>query len=130
MRSGDFNGSSPIRPNLGRPSGRECYHRRRKADRDGRGTRLGGRTLSLGLPPAIAGHNNYFVWGPRGHDGSVIIIIGGDTRHYADLFRSTEVVGRISSTYAMPYETDQPIYVLRGMKMPLQEYWPQMKSYR
>jgi hypothetical protein len=85
---------------------------------------------SLGLPPAIAGANNYYVWGPRGHDGSVIIIIGGDTHHYAELFRSTEVVGRISSPYAMPYETDQPIYVLRGMKVPLQEYWPQVKSYR
>jgi len=30
----------------------------------------------LGLPPAISGHNQYFLWGPRGHDGSVMIIIG------------------------------------------------------
>jgi hypothetical protein len=85
---------------------------------------------SLGLPPAIAGANNYYIWGPRGHDGSVVIIIGGSTQHYAELFRSTEVVGRISSPYAMPYETDQPIYVLRGMKTPLPDYWPQVKSYR
>ena len=33
----------------------------------------------LGLPPAISGHNNYYIWGPRGHDGSVMIIIGGST---------------------------------------------------
>ena len=85
---------------------------------------------SLGLPPAIAGANNYYIRGPRGHDGSVVIIIGGSTQHYAELFRSTEVVGRISSPYAMPYETDQPIYVLRGMKTPLPDYWPQVKSYR
>jgi len=84
----------------------------------------------LGLPPAIAGHNNYYIWGPRGHDGSVVIIIGGDTRHYAELFRSIEVAGRITTAYAMPYETDQPIYVLRGMKVPLQEFWPQVKRYR
>ena len=31
----------------------------------------------LGLPPAISGHNNYWIWGPRGHDGSVVIEIGG-----------------------------------------------------
>ena len=83
----------------------------------------------LGLPPAISGHNNYYLWGPRGHDGSVIIIIGGSTTHYAELFNSCEVAGHIDSPYAMPYETNQPIYVLRGMKMPLSEYWPQTKHY-
>jgi hypothetical protein len=32
--------------------------------------------------------------------------------------------------YAMPYETDKPIYVLRGMKMPLQDYWSKVKAYQ
>ena len=84
----------------------------------------------LGLPSAVSGHNNYYIWGPRGHDGSVIIIIGGSTKHYADLFRSFESRSRIDAPYAMPYETDKPIYVLRDMKMPLQDYWPQAKAYR
>lgn len=83
----------------------------------------------LGLPPAISGHNNYYLWGPRGHDGSVIIIIGGSTQHYAELFRSYRIAGRIASPYAMPYETDKPVYVLRGMKEPLQKYWPHVKHY-
>jgi hypothetical protein len=84
----------------------------------------------LGLPPAISGHNNYYIWGPGGRDGSVIIIVGGSTKHYADLFSSFEIAGQIATPYAMPYETDQPIYVLRGMKMPLQDYWPKVKSYQ
>jgi hypothetical protein len=84
----------------------------------------------LGLPAAISGHNNYYLWGPRGHDGSVIIIIGGSTKHYAELFSSFDIAGRIATPYAMPYETGQPIYVLRGMKMPLQDYWPTVKAYR
>lgn len=83
----------------------------------------------LGLPPAISGHNNYYLWGSRGRDGSVMIIIGGSTQHYAQLFASYQVSGRIDSPYAMPYETNQPVYVLRGMKMPLEEYWPQAKHY-
>ena len=83
----------------------------------------------LGLPPAISGHNNYYLWGPRGHDGSVIIIIGGDAGHYAELFASYRVAGRIDSSYAMPYETDQPIYVLYGIKAPLESSWPQVKHY-
>jgi hypothetical protein len=83
----------------------------------------------LGLPSAISGHNNYYIWGPRGHDGSVIIIIGGREEHYSELFRSFTVAGRIDAPYAMPYETGKPIYVLRDMKMPLVSYWPQVKSY-
>jgi hypothetical protein len=84
---------------------------------------------SLGLPPAISGHNNYYLWGPRGHDGSVIIIIGGDANRYAEMFRSYRVAGRIDSSYAMPYETNQPIYVLYGIKAPLGSSWPQVKHY-
>lgn len=84
----------------------------------------------LGLPPAISGHNTYYLWGPRGHDGAVMIIIGGDPAHYAALFSSFEVAGRIEAPYAMPYETDKPIYVLRGLKTPLQAYWPNTKKYR
>jgi hypothetical protein len=84
----------------------------------------------LGLPPAISGHNNYYIWGPRGHDGSVIIIIGGSRQHYDDIFRSVEVAGRTDDPYAMPNETDQPIYVLRDPKELLPDFWPTVKKYR
>jgi len=84
----------------------------------------------LGLPAAISGHNNYWIWGPRGHDGEVLIVVGGEPEHYAQLFLSVEVAGRIDAPYAMPFETGQPIYVLRGMKTPLQAYWPETRSYR
>jgi hypothetical protein len=84
---------------------------------------------NLGLPPAIGGHNSYFLWGPRGHDGSVMIIVGGDPKHYDDLFQSHEVAGHTDSPYAMPYEANQPIYVLRNIKTPLPEYWARVKKY-
>ena len=29
-------------------------------------------------PPAINGHNSYFLWGSKGFDGSVMIMVGGD----------------------------------------------------
>jgi hypothetical protein len=83
----------------------------------------------LGLPPAISGHNNYYLWGPRGHDGSVIIIVGGDPQHYRDLFHSVAIAGEINAPFAMPYETDKPIYVLRDIQKPLPDYWPQAKHF-
>jgi hypothetical protein len=83
----------------------------------------------FGLPPAISGHNNYFLWGPHGHDGSVMIIVGGSPKHYADVFRRFAVAGRTAAPYAMPYEADTPIYVLRGLKPPLPKLWPEVKKY-
>jgi hypothetical protein len=29
----------------------------------------------------------------------------------------------------MPYEDDQPIFVCRGLRMPLDEIWPRLKHY-
>lgn len=68
--------------------------------------------------------------GRRGHDGSVVIVLGGDPGRYADLFRRVEVAGRLDAPYAMPYEADMQIFVLRDVKTPLAAYWPKVKSYR
>ncbi len=82
----------------------------------------------LGLPPAIGGHNNYYLWGPRGHDGSVVITVGGDRSWYLRRFRSVEVAGHTDNPYAQPSEI-QPIYVLRGPKTPLPVMWRDFKRY-
>lgn len=84
---------------------------------------------ALGLPSAISGHNNYYLWGPQGHDGSVVIEIGGNRDEYLKEFRQVDQAGTIDTPYAMPYETDQPIYVLRGLKTPLPILWPKVKHY-
>ncbi|MDE2133340.1 MAG: glycosyltransferase family 39 protein [Alphaproteobacteria bacterium] len=83
----------------------------------------------LGLPPAISGHNNYFLWGPRGRDGSVVIEIGGDRDEYLREFRQVDQAGYIDTPYAMPYETNQPIWVLRGLKTPIETVWPRIKNF-
>ncbi len=84
---------------------------------------------ALGGPPAVSGHNNYYLWGPKGYDGSVVITVGGDVAKLASAYRSVEIAGRIDSRYARPFETNIPIYVLRGPRMPLAELWPRLKFY-
>jgi len=83
-----------------------------------------------GLPPALGNHNNYWLWGPRGADGSVIIEIGGTRQKHLELFRSVEQAGELDAPYAMPYETRQPIWIERGLKVPLDKIWPEVKHYR
>ena len=69
-----------------------------------------------GLPPAISGHQNYWLWGPRGYTGQEMIVIVDATpeemnRYYA----SCEIADRLDNPYSMPYER-RPIYLYRGRK--------------
>jgi 4-amino-4-deoxy-L-arabinose transferase-like glycosyltransferase len=80
-------------------------------------------------PPAISGNNNYFLWGPKGFDGSVVIALGGDHDRLSKLFRNIRVAGEIRNPYAMPYESNLPIYVLRDPREPLGVLWPSLKHY-
>ena len=83
----------------------------------------------LGLPPAISGHNNYYLWGLQGHDGSVLIVLGRDPAKYAPYYGSVEAAGTIDTPYAMPYETGLTIFVLRQPKVSLATVWPKLKHY-
>jgi 4-amino-4-deoxy-L-arabinose transferase-like glycosyltransferase len=82
----------------------------------------------LGLPPAISGHNNYYLWGPQGHDGSVLIVLGPFWGGLLQAYRQVETAGEINNPYAMPYETG-PIYVLRDPKVPFSLIWPRLKHF-
>jgi len=81
----------------------------------------------LGLPKAIGGHQNYFLWGPRGATGDVLIVLGEGSRAALESkCRSVEVAAVLNDRYAMPYE-NRPIYVCRGID--LAGLWPQLKNW-
>jgi hypothetical protein len=83
-----------------------------------------------GLPPALSGNNQYYLWGPRGYDGSVVLAVNADAAAWARFCDSARVVAHFgSSPYAMPYERDRPIVLCRGMHPPLPLRWPQFKHY-
>ncbi|HPR62792.1 MAG TPA: glycosyltransferase family 39 protein [Thermoanaerobaculia bacterium] len=82
------------------------------------------------LPPAISGHNSYWIWGPGKKNARVVIAMGGNEEGYRELFGSVELAAVSRCTYCMPYENNMPIYVLKDPKMSLQEIWPQAKHYQ
>ncbi len=83
----------------------------------------------LGLPRATSQHNTYYLWGYGDADGSVCIVIGQDRGDLENVFREVVEAGRTAAAYAMPDETDVPIWVCRGMKMPPEEAWRAGKHY-
>lgn len=72
-------------------------------------------------------HNNYWLWGPRGYTGEIMIIIGG--KEHKQVFREVKQVEVIRHKYAMPYETNLPVYLCRDIMLPLEKVWLGVKHY-
>lgn len=83
-----------------------------------------------GLPPALSGHNQYYLWGTHGYSGNVVIDVGGDCGAREHLFQSSVRAATFTSPWVQPYEDNLPIMVCRGIQQPLVEVWPSVKGYR
>jgi hypothetical protein len=84
-----------------------------------------------GLPAAIGEHNNYWIWGPRGHTGKLVIVLGRSLGERASMFESVEVAATVPHDgYCMPYEDDLSVFVCRNSKVPLAEMWPELKHFQ
>ncbi len=75
------------------------------------------------LPPAVSEHNNYYLWGPGRTTGKALIVIGVSPEELQKEFESVEQRAVVVSPYAMPYETDLPVCVCFGLKIPIEEAW-------
>jgi 4-amino-4-deoxy-L-arabinose transferase-like glycosyltransferase len=82
-----------------------------------------------GLPKAISGHNNYWLWGPRGATGEVVISVGVPKADLERYFATVEQADTIVSPYAMPVESNLPIYVCRDLRLPIEEAWPLLRRF-
>jgi hypothetical protein len=83
----------------------------------------------LGLPPALSGHNSYWLWGQGAEEPHVIILIGGAREENARFFEQIEIVGQTRSPWSMPYERGLDVSIGRRPKVPLRELWPALKRY-
>jgi hypothetical protein len=82
----------------------------------------------LGLPKAISGHQNYFLWGPRNYTGEVVIVLGGRAKDLRRVFNQVEVAAQLNHPYALWFE-NRPIFLCRGLKGNLQDLWPKVKNW-
>jgi len=83
----------------------------------------------LDLPPAISGHNSYWLWGPGSCRGDVLLIIGGRPESHRAYFSDVEAGRVVRCRYCMPFEDDLTIWVARGPKIPIQTVWPKLKRF-
>lgn len=82
-----------------------------------------------GLPKAISGHQNYFLWGPRNYTGEIVIVLGDEESDAREHFDSVTVAATLNNPYAYRYE-NRPILLCRGLKWNLQTEWSRVKNWR
>ena len=105
------------------------------------------------LPAAISANNNYFLWGPHDHDGSVVLLLstapGPDLRAaYAALgpaarigevtevrqdllktYRTAEPVATIDPDHAYPFERHLTLWLCRDRKTSLVADWDALRLF-
>lgn len=82
-----------------------------------------------GLPPALSGHQTYFLWGPRGYSGNCLIVLDDRKEVLEEKFEHVEYVGSSDNPYAL--ERNIPVFICKGAKFgTLAQIWPKLKKWR
>jgi Dolichyl-phosphate-mannose-protein mannosyltransferase len=82
-----------------------------------------------GLPPALSGHQTYFLWGPRGYSGNCLIVLDDKREALESKFERVEYVGMSDNPYAL--EREIPVFICRGAKFgTLADIWPRLRKWR
>lgn len=82
-----------------------------------------------GLPPAISGHQTYFLWGPRGYSGNCLIVLDDRKEVLDQLFAEVELVGTPDHPYSIERQTT--VFLCRGAKFgTLAQLWPKLKKWK
>lgn len=83
----------------------------------------------FGLPPALSGHNQYYLWGLRGQRPVNLLVVQSHPERLAPYCQQATVLATTSSPDAMAYENGKAIAYCRGLKVDLQALWPELKNY-
>jgi hypothetical protein len=79
-----------------------------------------------GLPPAISGHQNFFLWGWNNNTGESVLTLGDDPKEYAGTYAEVVDLGTFDAPWIMDHERSHYLW-LRHRKHSYAEDWPRLK---
>ena len=82
-----------------------------------------------GLPPAISGLNNYWLWGPGAASGEVLLALSPGDEQLRGWYEEVERVAEVDCVWCMPDVARLAVYVCRRPRRPLAEWWPELKRF-
>jgi hypothetical protein len=75
------------------------------------------------LPRVVCIHNSYWFWGVGPTPITTFIRLGGRREEYLESYAEVTQAGVHRAQYAMPYENELGIFVVRGRRVPIEEAW-------
>jgi hypothetical protein len=83
------------------------------------------------LPQPISGNDQFYLWGPRGCTGQVLITINVQPQDVTRAYGSVTLAARTSCANCVDFENNAPILILRDptSTVPFAQLWPQVKRY-
>jgi 4-amino-4-deoxy-L-arabinose transferase-like glycosyltransferase len=82
-----------------------------------------------GLPRAIGGHNNFWLWGPGDASGEVLLAVAQTDAMLLHWYEVVDRVAEVDCDYCMPDVDRLAVYVCRRPRRPLVEWWREIKRY-
>ena len=83
-----------------------------------------------GLPRALSGHVNYYLWGPGDSSWEVMIVITWYKGHYDTIFSDIQQVDSILTEASGPGINGMPVYICRKPGLPIKDIWAYLKTYQ
>jgi 4-amino-4-deoxy-L-arabinose transferase-like glycosyltransferase len=85
-----------------------------------------------GLPEAISPDLGCYYWGDNNFDGKCMLFLNMGSNYFWELESDFETVQIVSGSAGVPYSTlslgDRSIFICRGLKIPVEEFWKKMRS--
>jgi hypothetical protein len=81
------------------------------------------------LPHAVSGFQNYYLWGPGRGSWQVVIAVDIPEDSLKQWFERVEPRAIVTCDHCMPDRTAIPIALCRGLKVPIEDFWPRVKCW-
>jgi 4-amino-4-deoxy-L-arabinose transferase-like glycosyltransferase len=80
-------------------------------------------------PRAVSGNMTYYLWGPDGERGDVLIAYGFARELLERHYQTCTETARIEAPLARPNDTDLPVYVCRAPLGGMATLWPEVRRF-
>ena len=82
------------------------------------------------LPRAISAHNSWFLWGPADcADAPALLVMDDERERLSELFEEVELGATFDCRDCMPYEDNLQIWIARRPRLPLSDFWNEIKNF-
>jgi hypothetical protein len=82
-----------------------------------------------GLPPVVGTHNNFWLWGPRGVDGSLMLVVANEDSPLLNHFAQCQSRAPVRCRDCEKGLADREVFLCRDPVEPLDVLWGRLKDF-